>query len=427
MASSPRARRIAALLLLVLSIGCGPSGKTVAPAATAPKPQSEENQLPPAPSPRATLSEEFDLNSVTLSGDGKHLAVGLDASPTVEVWDVDTGREVHTLEALHRTALSFSPNGKLLAIACKRPGPDGFESIVQLRDVATGKVLGDLHQKGDPQINNLAFASGGRTVAAGTVSLPPGKPAEVVLLDADGGLERAVLRTSGTFVSSVQFTRDGKTLVADVSSPEGASTLELWDLATRTRRASLARTTSRLSIGSRGPQVVLAPDGKTLAAVSAVRRGDHDAAMVKLWDVATGKERTTLAGHGNIIPCLAFSPDGKTLASGSGTWQGSLEEGQFVAGEVKVWDLATGKERLTLTGHPYCITCLAFARDGKILASGGGDVKLWDVATGKERITLRGPGISSPYALMFTPDGATLIVVNLDRTISFWDVGRLLR
>src|SRR5262245_13974907 len=57
--------------------------------------------------------------------------------------------------------------------------------------------------------------------------------------------------------------------------------------------------------------VAFTPDGQTLAA------GDGDR-LIRLWDVATGKERRRLAGHENYVRCLAVSPDGKVLASGSG-------------------------------------------------------------------------------------------------------------
>jgi WD40 repeat protein len=38
---------------------------------------------------------------------------------------------------------------------------------------------------------------------------------------------------------------------------------------------------------------------------------------VRLWDVATGYPRATLTGHGGWVTAVAFSPDGTMLASGS--------------------------------------------------------------------------------------------------------------
>jgi WD40 repeat protein len=107
---------------------------------------------------------------------------------------------------------------------------------------------------------------------------------------------------------------------------------------------------------------------------------------VKLWNVATGKVRTTLKQDTYFVHSVAFSPDGKTLAS--------------VNGDVTLWDLATNRERVTLEGHTkedeetsepvYGVASVAFSPDGRMLASAGGtianalgELKVWDIATGK--------------------------------------------
>src|SRR5262249_54871050 len=137
---------------------------------------------------------------------------------------------------------------------------------------------------------------------------------------------------------------------------------------------------------------------------------------VKLWDVATFKEIRTLTGFGREVWCLAYSPDGKYLAAGAG----QAADGK--APTVRVWEAATGKE---VVGFPVApsVGCLAFTRDGKTLAAGSGDgtLRLWDVASWKDKLSLR-TNTQLLCSLSFTRDGRSLITASKDGTATFWQL-----
>jgi WD40 repeat protein len=148
--------------------------------------------------------------------------------------------------------------------------------------------------------------------------------------------------------------------------------------------------------------LAFSPDGKTLAS------GGWDD-LVRLWDVATGKQLRKLDAHRAMVARVAFSPDGKLLAS-----RGGLD------GVLRVWDAATGAERFRLEGlsrvNPwrfYREAALAFSADSKTVAvSTRKAVVLHDTATGKE--TRRLEGYRDCMYLAYSPDGALLASGGLD-------------
>src|ERR1700722_15137209 len=109
---------------------------------------------------------------------------------------------------------------------------------------------------------------------------------------------------------------------------------------------------------------------------------------------AAEKERLTLKEHPDRVSSVAFAPDGKTLATGC--WDGT----------VRLWETATGKELTVLRGHADWVMGVAFSRDGKTLVSASMDktIRLWDVASGKEQAVLRGAKMAI-FCLALSPDG----------------------
>jgi WD40 repeat protein len=78
------------------------------------------------------------------------------------------------------------------------------------------------------------------------------------------------------------------------------------------------------------------------------------------------REYNHLAGHLDIVTCIAIHPNDYLIASGSSDRT------------IKIWD-TKGNLKQTLGGHTNWITCLSFSRTGQYLASASrdGTIRLW--------------------------------------------------
>ncbi len=136
--------------------------------------------------------------------------------------------------------------------------------------------------------------------------------------------------------------------------------------------------------------VAFSPDGHYFLSGS----GDKS---IKLWDVASGKEIRTYSGHDNSVNAVVFSPDGRLFLSGSNT-------------SMRLWDVSSGE--MIYQFSVDWIKSILFSADSQSLLSGlGGEtisVTQWDANTGKERVTVSGNSkFSTP--LVFSPDGEYVI------------------
>ncbi len=148
--------------------------------------------------------------------------------------------------------------------------------------------------------------------------------------------------------------------------------------------------------------VAFSADGRTLAT-----GGEHHQG-VKLWDVATGAEVSTLRWHPSYVSAVAFSPDGGRLAAAGGN-------------ETKVWDAATGTELISLE-HPCDVEAVSFLPDGdKVVTACGGIGRVWDLATGDVLRTLEGR-TSSVNHLEVSRDGRTIVTAGGEvGVVTLWD------
>ena len=283
------------------------------------------------------------------------------------------------------TSVAFSPDAALLAYGSKAKHPRSDAAVV-LWDVETRGNIVKMDATSVPRVaisrdGTLAFRAGDR----------------VALWDVATRQEIATLKA----YSPVAFSRDGTLLASRGWWQDPPHSIKLWDIASRTLRATLQGHTDQINA------LAFSPDGALLASGSGNGQLGDDG--VKLWDVARRTEIATIKVPGAGVWSVAFSHDGSTLAWGA------------AFGGVTLWDVANRKEiAFVEKGRPP----VAFSPAGAILFfnSGGGAIMLWDVAIRREIVTLAG---ESPdvYSISISPDGTMLAAGSWwAGTVTLWDV-----
>ncbi len=240
---------------------------------------------------------------LVLSRDGKLLAgtePNVDnpfGAVDVKVWDAESGKEKHELITAtepHPLIVS-SPDDKTLMTASTK-------GRVELWDVTTGKRKAELGKHGGP-ILQASFLPGGKGLVTSC------HDGNIRLWDVDKATQKWAIPGAGIIVIS----SDGRKMaVMDYRKPE--TNLQLHDLET----GKLIRAFEvNKNAGSRWSiPKAFSPDGSLLVSVEARKSLGDAPRLVRLWDVATGKQVQMLDAHKAQVLAAAFSPDGKTLATG---------------------------------------------------------------------------------------------------------------
>lgn len=132
---------------------------------------------------------------------------------------------------------------------------------------------------------------------------------------------------------------------------------------------------------------------------------------IKIWDVGTGKLRLTLTGHIEQIRGLAVSPRHTYMFSAGDDKQ------------VKCWDLEHNKVIRSYHGHLSGVYCLALHPTIDVLLTGGRDsvCRVWDIRSKMQIHALSGH--DNTVCSVFTrPTDPQVVTGSHDSTIKFWDL-----
>ena len=240
----------------------------------------------------------------TLSSDGAFLAWGSTSDKTIRVMDLKTRKDACEPLKLDEIGsrvnavdppdawMSFSPNGKVLAV--------GNKSRIYLWQWKTERNPKRLEDSGNLSYQS-SFTSDSKEFFVGDLQAP-----KMHVWDVATGEKKSSIPIESRF-ERLAFSPDGKWAVC--TSPATGGHIQVIDIS--------KQKVAREIVADRESSFILAfsPDGHVLAF------GEDDsrcyASDVKLIEFATGQTIATFKGHHSGVSAFQFTPDGRTLFSGS--------------------------------------------------------------------------------------------------------------
>jgi WD40 repeat protein len=383
-----------------------------------------------------------EVRDFAFSHDNKVVAAG--SGQTVRFWNVGTGKE-QDYSGGHRgpiSAVVITPDSKTMVSR-------GADNVIRRWDAATGKELG---QFAEPKgTTGVVFSPDGKTAALVNAN------GSVRLHAVADGKELRQLKGHTNGTAALAFSPDSKRLA---SRGNVDNIIRVYDVAQGSELKQINVPAPKAPGGGFGGGfgvaapvgrgLAFSPDGQTLAAAfnanspGPVRGGQPQVAgdnMLRLWDVATGKEiRKITLPLQRTVTNLAYSPDGRLLAT------------ENADRTFSIWEIASGKERALLgtaaapvgqpataftvavagggpaLGGPLTPATLAFSPEGDLLATRGpgNTVRVWEVAPAKEVGLFKGHD-GAIGTVSFAPQGKAIASGSADTTTLVWDVAQLNR
>ncbi|KAF2862802.1 WD40 repeat-like protein [Piedraia hortae CBS 480.64] len=190
-------------------------------------------------------------------------------------------------------------------------------------------------------------------------------------------------------------------LVADAAAKDG----EL-----RPQQSSTALVRIQGTAGAKEPPNALGPTQQIDRNAMGLVRRENVKPIKPEWH-PPWKVFRVISGHLGWVRALAVEPGNEWFASGAGDRT------------IKIWDLGTGRLKLTLTGHISCVRGLAVSPRHPYLFSCGEDkmVKCWDLETNKVIRHYHGH-LSGVYTLALHPTLDVLCTGGRDGVVRVWDM-----
>lgn len=282
---------------------------------------------------KGAYTRHANLGDVALSPDGTLFVAGtsiglwwydVSSMLPIALWETERGLIM---------AVDFSLNGKWIVTA-------NWDGVIKVSDVRSGECIAKVEQFMYSSVNYLGFSPDSRWIATDT------KKGEIEVLDVQRDMCVTKMKLEPTDPFGQRDEKDGLEF-----SPDGQY-LAVTGIPLRRLRHE---------------------KGVSIAA--------PELSQTIIWDPETGEQIAK-------FPCskFAFSPDSRLIVGASSDTGNDADSTHHRC--ISVWDIATGERIACFTGNKPWIDAVTFSLCGQFIASGdrGGNLRVWELATGTEKI-----------------------------------------
>jgi WD40 repeat protein len=316
----------------------------------------------------------------------------------LHVWDLASGQQRFAIQGPFqggREQLAFSPDSTRITCA-------GGDPRVGLWDATSGKELA-MYRGHTSNVCAVAFSSDGRQLLSADATHA------IKVWDAHPRADALVLKP-GDMAGYAAVSPDAQRIATFSFGPAGG--IKVWDF-TGKQLLSLKRSTAHENEGDLNRVLVFSPKGDRLACGTTSLDAGKVWDGLTVWDAA-GKELLNLDEEGVGLGSVALSPDGTRVAAAASASRPRDLNSDPAKMTLRVWEVATGRQVLTIERPSYYWGRITYSADGARLAAIDGAPSPWqpqpsqilvfDATTGNECAHWQGPtGLGTGIA--FSPDG----------------------
>jgi WD40 repeat protein len=331
------------------------------------------------------VSHQDTIHELVITPNGERV-VSASEDNTLKIWDVASGHLQHTLRGHTNVvcAVAVTPDGKQIVSASS-------DETLKIWDVAEGILLRTL-------AGHHGFVKDVAIIPSSKMAISASNDHTLKIWQLDSGREIMTLAGHPAAVTAVVVTPDGRKAISTTrDSAERSKAVTVWDLQAGKELYPL----TGIGLGGRYGsnigdfgRILVTPDGLHLITV----KGSHE---LMVWDLASEVEVCTISApqtreFHHIFEAIISTYDSQQIITGS------------TDGIIRLWNIASGEELRSFAGHLASVTTLALMPEGDRLVSASLDqtLKVWDLDSGELVTHFSGDGGFTACAV--APDGTII-------------------